>query len=123
MSKHTPEPWISLGWCTWSYETNGYIAGVKLNSKSKHNIRPVALFAQESDKLRAITCVNATASIPTEALEAGVVGEMRDLLKSWVKTYEFYPEKMKSETVSNFLFDSNVFFHKARAVLAKMEGE
>jgi hypothetical protein len=90
-TKHSPEPWV--------YWDNGFDAGIVseqdvANAHAK-SVCPSIIFggepcegrveADDPNVRRTIACVNALAGIPTEALEAGRLGEALDLLAEWVK--------------------------------------
>jgi hypothetical protein len=89
-TKHSPEPWV--------YWDNGFDAGIVseqdvANAHAK-SVCPSIIFggepcegrveADDPNVRRTIACVNACAGIPTEALEAGRIGEALGILRdSW----------------------------------------
>ena len=84
MTEHTPEPWElcsegrSDGYDLWH---KGVFAGIDWGLGAPTVLEPDDLETFKANARRIVAAVNATAGIPTEALEADVVRRMRNLLQ------------------------------------------
>lgn len=83
-TKHTPEPWsvercfnesgtrdMTAGHTSVEIQHNGFHIGTWVDNE--HN-------GYDPNSRRIVACINACAGIPTEALENGVIGEMKEAL-------------------------------------------
>jgi len=102
--KHTKEPW-SVGdnngfTCVYA-ETDGEVCS--------------GFYGSTSNAARIVACVNACANIPTEALEAGVIGETVEGLKRvvWLADNDQIVEPDPSHC-------GPIIFDNARSILAKL---
>jgi len=84
----------------------------------------------EGEARRIVACWNATATIPTEALEAGVVGEMKEALKLAEKAFLSDPPHGPQKSIVGddtiYHLDGGTLGHaldKVRAILTKVGGD
>lgn len=126
MTEHTKEPWQ-----TWGSVHSGNVYVVPKPYSGAGNI---ALFCKPEDAARATACLNACHGIPTEALEAGIVGDMvealRDTTASLTAAVSLLgrgPKTARLAAPSDKMFDLMLHDYeasldRARSILSKLGG-
>lgn len=107
---HTPEPWYE------GHSSSGQ--GIVI---SENDGKSIAVTYDDKDASRIVACVNACTGIPTEALEAGVIGEVKDALQHAASSVHHPACKCNGEYSANPEMYCTCHVQKARAVLDKVK--
>ena len=107
---HTPGPWVLHDYAGGSWRRWGVT--------SEHSLEAVARFTKKADARRAVAAVNACEGISTDALEAGVLGELVAALR---EVDRMVGEATNAPATADRWLDR--IEETAREALAKLEGK
>lgn len=130
-TQHTPEPW-KLGELSefggYDCMTHGIKAGPVTLDAADYGQKKCGLLALDmhtrimADARRIVACVNACAGIPTEAIESGVIQEMRAALEAAINIHKNILTDSQLDTRTRCGVIVRDFSHHVRAVLLKLKG-
>ncbi len=112
-AQHTPGPWSRNG--------------NRIHGESGSLVATIAYFREASIEIgnarRIVACVNACEGISTEALEAGVVKELREALEGIEKFLDSFTDSCGSEYTGPYLsLDGQIAVDRVRTTIAKAKG-